>query len=367
MVLRYSTMEKLVGFFLVLTIFIGIAAVVFVGRGKDWFKEHNVYRITFDEGYYIKPATRVKLFKIDIGNVQTVRLTEDNRVDVKVKVLAEYASKIREDSVAKVESPTFIGSEYISISAGSPEKPIIPKGSYIPSARKESISDYVKKFELEKKFEIFTKILENFGSLAAQLSNQDTGVPAIIRNVNQMILSLKDPVDGIPATVTSLNQVVTRFNDPKGSFVMTLNNLNAASKSFEGITNHLDAILVNFQKVSQHIVEGEGTAGKILMTDKLYQSIDYKMTKVDEILEDLKETLSKMPELVDGFDQTLEQVDGVLISVDKIMVEVPAILQNVIDKLDDVGKILDSVQKNFLIRANLPKKSGKKTIEIQIR
>jgi len=341
-------------------IFIGIAAVVFVGRGKDWFKEHNVYRITFDEGYYIKPATRVRLFKIDIGKVQTVRLTEENRVDVKVKVLAQYASKIREDSVAKVESPTFIGSEYISISPGSPEKPIVQKGGYIPSARKESISDYVKKFELEEKFQILTKTLENIGSLAAQLSDPDEGVQALLGNANQLILTLQDPNEGIPATITNANQVVARFNDPKGSFVKTLNNLNTTSNRLKRSVVHLDKTLVNFKQISQQMAEGKGSAGRLLMTDEFYQSLDLKMAKVDEILEDLKETLSKMPELIEGFDHTLEKVDG-------IMVEVPGVLQKANDKLDDVGKILDSVQKNFLIRANLPQKSEKKTIEIQMR
>jgi phospholipid/cholesterol/gamma-HCH transport system substrate-binding protein len=367
MVLKYRVMEKLVGFFLILTILIGIAAFAFVGRGKDWFKEHNVYRVLFDEGYYIKPATRVKLFKIDIGRVQTVRLTEDNRVDVKIKVLAQYAPKIRADSVAKVESPTFIGSEYISISPGSPEKPMIPKGTYIPSARKETIADYMKKFELEDKLQVLTKTLENIGVLADNLSDPDKGVPAIVANANHLILSIQDPEEGIPATLASLNQVVARLNDPKGSFVTMLGNFNATSRRFKGATNHLNQILLNFRRISQHLVEGKGTAGKILMTDELNQSIGFKMAAVDEILEDLKKTLSRMPEIIDGVDQALKRVDGVLLGVDKIMIEVPEILQNVNDKLEDVGKILDSVQKNFLIRGNLPQKSDKKTIEIQLR
>jgi len=72
---------------------------------------------------------------------------------------------------------------------------------------------------------------------------------------------------------------------------------------------------------------------------------EIRITK--EILEEVSNALEK-----EGMDFNRDIKIG-------IMVEVPGVLQKVNDKLDDVGKILDSVQKNVLIRANLPVRNAK--------
>jgi len=367
MVIKYRVMEELVGFFLIVTIVLGIAAVVFVGKGKEWFKEHVVYRTYFEEGYYIKPGSRVKLFKIDIGKVQSVRLTEDNRVDVKMKVLAEYAPKIREDSIAKVESPTFIGSEYISISPGSPDKPSIAPGGLIASVRKESISDYVKQFELDKKSKALTMILDDLGKLVAELSDDKKGIPALVSNANQMVFSIGDSKKGMPKTLANLNDFIEKFNDPNGNFSAMIDNFTATSRRLEGLVDNLDKTIVNFREISEQIARGEGSAGQILMNDDLYRSINSTMDKIDTLLQELKETTSRLPLLVERGDNTLKEIDPVLKGLGEAMAEVPRALEKVDDNLNDVERILDSVQKNVLIRAHLPKVDEKKAIEIQMR
>ena len=49
-----------------------------------------------------------------------------------------------------VDSPTLIGSEYISIVPGAANSPKIPVGGMIPSIEKKSITDILKEFEVEK-------------------------------------------------------------------------------------------------------------------------------------------------------------------------------------------------------------------------
>jgi phospholipid/cholesterol/gamma-HCH transport system substrate-binding protein len=360
-------MEELVGFFLIITIVLGIAGVVFVGKGKDWFKEHVVYRTSFEEGYYIKPGSRVKLFKIDIGKVESVRLTEENRVDVKMKILAEYAHKIREDSIAKVESPTFIGSEYISITPGSPDKPAIPPGGLIASVRKESISDYVKQFELDKKSKALTIILEDLGKLVADLSDNKKGIPALMNNANQMLFSLKDSEKGIPKTIANLNDFMEKFNDPRGDFSIMLKNFSALSMRMEAIVDNLEKTLVNINQISTQIAHGEGSAGKLLMNDELYRSLNSAIGRMDLVLQDLKETTSRLPILVERVDKSLKDIDPLLKNFSDSLSLVPGLLEKVDNNLKDVERILDSVQKNFLIRAFIPRVDEKNTIEIQLR
>jgi len=104
-------------------------------RGE--YREELLKAITVRE---MGKAPAVMLFRADIGKVKRISLGEDN-VNVQLAILAKYASRIRQDAVAVVDSPTLIGSEYISIVPGAPNAPKIPAGGMIPSIEKKSISD----------------------------------------------------------------------------------------------------------------------------------------------------------------------------------------------------------------------------------
>ena len=141
--LQYSTMERMTGAFILLTLIVFLFTVAVVGRGKNWFRKHVVYIIAFEEGYNLISGSRVKLLGTDIGSVTDVGLSKDNKVKVRVRVLAEYASRIRANSVATVESPTVFGSEYINIRPGTSKAVAIPPEGLIPSKEKKKFTEYL--------------------------------------------------------------------------------------------------------------------------------------------------------------------------------------------------------------------------------
>ncbi|MGD9212743.1 MAG: MlaD family protein, partial [Desulfobacteraceae bacterium] len=147
--LTFNRMERIVGTFVIGIIILLLSTVVIIGRGKNWFEKSVIYFTTFNEGYNLQINTPVKLFKADIGKVKKITLVE-NKVKVKLSILQKYQSRIRMDSVAVVESPTFIGSEYVSIVPGSTEALPIPEEGEIPSRERTSIADILEKFQVEK-------------------------------------------------------------------------------------------------------------------------------------------------------------------------------------------------------------------------
>ena len=112
MELDFSKKEKIVGTFIISVTVLLLVTVVIIGRGKDWFKKYITYYTVFDEGYNLQPDTAVKLFSANIGKVKDITLVGD-KVEVTLKILDDFRSRIRTDSIATVKSPTLIGSEYI--------------------------------------------------------------------------------------------------------------------------------------------------------------------------------------------------------------------------------------------------------------
>ena len=123
MELKFSRMDRVVGVFIILVVALMVGTVVLIGRGKDWFRPTVTYYAQFKENYNLAPGSSVKLFKAEIGHVKSVQLVGD-AVRVRLSIFEEYHSRFRQDTVVTVESPTFIGSEYVAVRPGKPDSPL---------------------------------------------------------------------------------------------------------------------------------------------------------------------------------------------------------------------------------------------------
>ena len=316
--LQYSTMERMTGVFILLTLIVFLFTVAVVGRGKNWFRKHVVYYTTFEEGYNLVSGSRVKLLGTDIGSVTDVLLTKDNKVKVRVKVLAEYASRIRANSVATVESPTVIGSEYINIRPGTSKAAVIPPEGLIPTKEKKKFTEYLEQYEIGAKLEHIGRILED------------------------------------------LAQITDQLKDPQGPFFGTFSNL---------------------QQITGTVEAGEGSLGRLIKSDELYEHMDTFVATLQETADylvragvnieegskHLEKATREAPEMVDKTQELLDRLLKVQVILEKVMTEVPEISAQAREGMQEVNRILDSVKENFLIRPNLPPPPESETHGLEIR
>jgi len=260
--LNFSKKEKTVGIFIICIVVILLTTVVIIGRGKDWFKTYIIYYTTFDESYNLKEDAAVKLFKADIGKVKKIILVE-NKVKVKLAILEEYSSRIRSDSVTIVESPTFIGSEYISIKPGSTKSPLIPEGGEINSTAKKSIADLMSEFHVE---ETAKKVI---------------------------------------GMVQDISVITQMMRDPDGPFFTTVNNLNKTVSHLEAITSDLQA--------------GKGTAGSILKSREVLQIILDDLATINRVLKEVEEGSHDIPEVTRSTKRGINEIRDGVENIDKVV------------------------------------------------
>jgi phospholipid/cholesterol/gamma-HCH transport system substrate-binding protein len=292
--------------------------VAVVGRGKNWFRKQIFYYTIFEEGYNLVSGSRVKLLGTDIGSVTDVLLTTSNKVKVRVKVLAEYASRIRANSVATVESPTVIGSEYINIRPGTSKAAVIPPEGQIPTKEKKKFTEYLEQYEIGAKLEHIGKILED------------------------------------------LAQITDQLKDPKGPFFGAFGNL---------------------QQITGTVEAGEGSLGRLVKSDELYEHMDTFVATLQETAdylvragvniekgsEHLEKATREAPEMADKTQELLDRLLKVQVILEKVMEEVPEISAQAREGMQEVNRILDSVKENFLIRPNLPPPPESETHGLEIR
>jgi phospholipid/cholesterol/gamma-HCH transport system substrate-binding protein len=328
----YSSAEKSVGLFILGTTVLLLTTVVILGRGKDWFADEVTFYTSFKESYNLQVNAAVKLFKADIGKVKRISLGEDN-VNVQLAILAKYASRIRQDAVAVVDSPTLIGSEYISIVPGAPNAPKIPVGGVIPSVEKKSIADILEDFELEK-----------------------TAMLAV-------------------RTIQEIAELVSLIKDPHGPLLTTLDNLEETSAHLVQITGGIS--------------QGAGSLGSLVASRELVDGVLLNLEKVNGLLDDMRATASRGPDVLGqvsdnlatiqvagtGVVENVQTLKGILEEARGSLETIQVILENlkrgsqdiprvtvtaregireIREGVENIDRVVQSLQRNFIIRSNLP-------------
>ncbi len=200
MVLSFSTMEKVVGTFVILVIVLLLSMVVLVGRGKDWFRENVTYTTTFGQSYDLDLNSPVKLFNADIGKVKKIHL-EGDQVKVTLAIYEEFAERIRKDSEATVEGISYIGKKYISIKPGSESMPLIEENGEIPSVENKSISDLLKEFEIEKTAKMVIRAVQDLSEITARMKQPEGPLFMAMDSVNRSLDEVEKRVGKIMANV----------------------------------------------------------------------------------------------------------------------------------------------------------------------
>lgn len=342
---RYTRAEKSVGVFVVAIAILLLTTVVMLGRGKDWFAEEVTFYTTFKESYNLQVNAAVKLFKADIGKVERISLGEDN-VEVQLAILARYASRIRKGSVASVDSPTLIGSEYISIVPGPPNAAKIAPGGAIPSVEKKSISDILKEFEVEKTAMLTVKMIQEIADLVAAIK------------------------------------------DPEGPLLSTLDNVQRTSAHLVSITHRIDA--------------GEGSLGSLIASRELVEGVLGNLEKVNRLLEDIRQTSARGPVIMDQVSDNLATIQsagsGVVENIDALKSileearealliihdilgnlkhasqDVPRVtdtakagIREIREGVENIDRVVKSLQRNIIIRSNLPDEPASLNTDAGIR
>jgi phospholipid/cholesterol/gamma-HCH transport system substrate-binding protein len=288
-----------------------LTTVIIIGRGKDWFKKYIPYYTTFNESYNLQANSPVKLLDANIGKVKKITIVGD-KVKVSLAILEEFRSRIKTNSEAIVKSPTIIGAEYIYIIPGSGDAPLIQRGGEIPSKAKKSITDYLDEFQVEK--------------------------------------TIKMVIDA----VQNISAIVNTLNDPQGPLFSAFDRTNKT--------------LANIEKITKDIESGKGTVGGLLKTRDLLDQIHRNLDKVEDnltILEKIEngvlENIPDLTKIVKDLTISVGEIKVIVANIKKGSYDVPKVTQSASDGIyeirnavENIDKVVQSIQKNFLIKPNLP-------------
>jgi len=329
------SVEKKVGIFFIIGLII-FGTMLEIGEKWNPFEKKVSYRTYLTSITGLKVGDPVRLSGVDVGKITTITILDEKiQIDFEVKP----GTKIRTDSVAGLRLTNLLGGQFLGITFGSPNAPLLEPGGTVKGkdvANIDIIVDNVSDLTRDaKKFivdlnrnqnEVMKKIssmlddnrtnlresIANFNSISAKIDRGDGSLAlllndkALYNNTNEVTTYLKDITGKINRGEGSLGKLVNDdvfYNDAKVAMTDIRDSMKdvkeIASKINKGegtigklvndqsLYNELRDASKNVSEISRKINEGQGTLGKLVNEDGLYRDTTAAMKKVEKAAEGL--------------------------------------------------------------------------------
>lgn len=234
--MREKNIEVKVGIFVSLGIITLVLSIFAISGDQALFADHHRVRVKFKEATGLNVGSVVAIMGFPIGNVEKIDFEDDSMdIDVTMRVLAKYKSKITQGSIADVRTKGALGDKYIYITPGQSSE-FVSDGSYIEASKEQDMLSVItqKGHQIDKIFSILTKIdrllddlngerqakqlMDGLAQTAGELSKASKEISSISHELKQHNTGKK-----LAETLENLNSIVAKIDSGEGSLGALIN------------------------------------------------------------------------------------------------------------------------------------------------
>lgn len=301
--------EIKVGVVVVVAALLFMVALVFVGGVNLLRKKKSEYTTYFKFAGGLEPGSLVRYGGLKVGTVESATLDQRDSTRIKVVLQVEPDTPIKTNSVARISSLGFLGENYVEVSPGTRNAPLLPKGSVIQAMEIVQLSDV---------FNNVNNITVNATKLVNDLDDQ---VLLLAKNANVLIKNLNDVVSpenkehftSIMANADGMLQdsrphvekTLANLDTVTGKMGPILDNLNVTLGKANNLTDHLDGVLVeNRKQIHDAIVSLQTSLADVDRTiNDLDDTLGANRGNLDETLDNIRATSENLKQFTEMLKQ----------------------------------------------------------------
>lgn len=296
--MKYSK-ELKIGAFAVTVIIMSFFLINFL-RGEDLLNRENEFCARYDDLAGLSESAPVYIKGYKAGKVTDV---EYDRVNgdflVSCSILKEFV--IPEDSKMTIYGVDIMGGKGIRVDLGTSDVSAAD-GAMLASSSEPALLDGLASS--------VTPLLEKAGNTLDSLSVTVSGVNRMLSVENQQYLSRT--LAHLERTMADVRSVASSIDGRSDELNVFIDNLSILSTRLLSIAEKVDttmtdvssvvsslneddvkAVVASFSQLLENINDPEGTVGKLLVDDSVYDSVDELLSDVDELVRNIKENPKK--------------------------------------------------------------------------
>ena len=244
------------------------------------------------EGLAISSAVTINGHRV--GKVHDINFSEDGSGMLEVVMLIDSDFKFSKNSSAQLYESGLIGGKAISIIPANDGGRDAVSGDILISKTKPGLTELVNQrlTPLQEKIESVMESTDILLNNVNSIFDKQTKV-----NIKQSIIQFKNTISAFETTSNSLNNLL---QNNETVITSTLENFNLISEDLSMVSSTLSeadlaetirglrSSIITFDKLLNGIEDGEGTFGKLIKDDSLYNNLDDTLTQLEALLEDMK-------------------------------------------------------------------------------
>ena len=279
-------------FFAIFSFFYGVRFLQDEAFQKSIFK----FNVVFNDLQGLDISDDVKMLGKRIGRVSGTRIIGQN-IAAELTIDNNFAFKLPIDSDIEITQSDLLGGKFISIYPGKDNDKFILEGETIAGKNGEVVSitkdvgDLAKRlsetFGVQQREQI-KNTLTNIESTASQLQE--------FMNANKNLISENDK-DNLHQLLSNINTITFNLNnlinDESSNIKNSIQSFNNFMETVPGISNSIDAMLVDVGAVVKNINSGDGSLSKIINQNELYDNVNGLVLDARSLLDDVKNNPAK--------------------------------------------------------------------------
>ncbi|MGB7749219.1 MAG: MlaD family protein [Verrucomicrobiia bacterium] len=278
-----NSLETRLGIFVILAVFAAWAIIETLG-GMESFR--GGYRVSalFNTVQDLKAGNSVKMAGVEIGRVEKIALA-NNKASVTMKLHADAI--VKTDSKAVVKFTGLMGQNFVSIDFGSADAPKAVDGAVLATEDQPDLNAIMTRLDSA------ATGIENFGK-----SFTGDKIDNLVGPLTDFFKQNSSHIGGAISNIENISGQIASGQGTVGKLIYTDSLYNSVLAT---VTNLQDTI-TEARGIVIGITNGQGTIGKLMTDDTLYNATTASMTNLDQILLKINQGQGTVGKLVNNDD-----------------------------------------------------------------
>jgi phospholipid/cholesterol/gamma-HCH transport system substrate-binding protein len=290
------------GAFVVVGVLLFTAALFMIGERRMLFEDRFTVYTEFDRLGQLENGAIVRVAGMNAGEVTDIGVPASpaQKFRVKMEVREDLRGLIRTDSVATTQTEGLVGAIFVNIASGTEESPMLADGGTIPGRDPFLLSD----------------LLQQASETMAQVS----------KTVDVLSVDAERTLKEIAATSAEAHQLLTDV-----------------TPQIRAIAQNGARISADTRNIVAGLQNGEGTLGRLLKDDALYQ-------RAREIADEAQVVMANVRDVTDEARRAIADFRADDGPAQGLLADVRVTLSQAREATADLADNMEALKHNFLLR-----------------
>lgn len=262
-------------------------------KGESLLSDDRTFYAVYDDVEGLAPSSNVTINGLEVGKVLSIEFTGTSG-NLLVTFNLKNNFQFSKDSEAQIYGGGLIGGKSLAIVPNYSSSEAAKSGDTLKGTIDEGIFELVndRLTPLQKKVE---SVIGQTDSVLVAVN--DVLDPDTRQNLRTAIESLTQTTASFNSASQALNGLLT---ENRSKLNRTFTNLDHMSGNFKSIsdsvaqleigqlTNNMQKVISDFEQVSTKLNSNEGTVGKLINDDQLYNNLELATKQMQELMQDIK-------------------------------------------------------------------------------